>query len=56
MADIIVNSADFVCGCGYKIFGLFDVDGSIVCPSCGKLYEIVCYLVPDDEDEEEGCE
>jgi len=51
MAEITIVEADFICGCGYEVFGLTDLDGEIVCPNCGAVYELVYYLVPDDESE-----
>lgn len=54
MTDIRIVEADFVCGCGYEVSGLIMVDiDEIECPSCGKVYQLVYYLLPEDESGDE---
>jgi hypothetical protein len=53
MAEITIVEVDFECGCGYNVYGLIDVDYEIECPRCGKVYELVYYLIPEDESEDE---
>ena len=53
VTDITIVTANFTCACGYTAYNLGDLDEDIVCPRCGRRYELVYYLVRNNWDESE---
>lgn len=48
MATITITQPELDCVCGH--YQRVDAGDAIKCPSCGRMYEVVCYLLEIDED------